>query len=50
MVWASGKDAFWMPSRVLDKASWEEIPGQTQDTLEGLYLSAGLGMPWDPPG
>ena len=28
----------------------EETPGPTQDTLEGLYLSAGLGMPRDPPG
>lgn len=24
---------------------WEEALGQIQDTLEGLYLSAGLGMP-----
>lgn len=25
----------------------EEPRGQTQDTLEGLYLLTGLGMPWD---
>ena len=28
---------------------WEETPGQTKDTLERLYLSAGLGMSWCPP-
>ncbi|PWA27561.1 hypothetical protein CCH79_00000087 [Gambusia affinis] len=27
-----------------------EAPGKTQDTLEGLCFSAGLGMPWDSPG
>ncbi|KAI3361252.1 hypothetical protein L3Q82_012924 [Scortum barcoo] len=27
----------------------EEAPGQTQDTLKGLYLSTILGMPRDPP-
>ncbi len=26
-------------------SNWEEIPEQTQDTLEGLYLLAGLGTP-----
>jgi len=26
-----------------------ETPGKTQDTLEGLYLPAGLGTPRDPP-
>jgi len=30
-------------------SNWEETPGKTQDTLEGLYLPAGLGMPRDPP-
>uniref|UniRef100_A0AAZ1XWL4 Immunoglobulin domain-containing protein n=1 Tax=Oreochromis aureus TaxID=47969 RepID=A0AAZ1XWL4_OREAU len=25
---------------------WEEAPGQTQDTLKRLHLSAGLGTPW----
>ena len=28
----------------------EETSGPTQDTLEGLYLWAGLGTPWDSPG
>uniref|UniRef100_A0A3B4FSL2 Uncharacterized oxidoreductase C24B10.20-like n=1 Tax=Pundamilia nyererei TaxID=303518 RepID=A0A3B4FSL2_9CICH len=27
----------------------QHIPGQIQDTLERLYLSAGLGMPWCSP-
>ena len=27
----------------------EETPGQTQDTLERLYLSAGWGTSWCPP-
>lgn len=29
---------------------WEEAPGKTQDTVEKLYPSAGLGMPWSSPG
>ncbi|KAI3365602.1 hypothetical protein L3Q82_010686 [Scortum barcoo] len=29
---------------------WEEAPGKTQDTLERLCLSAGLGTPQNPPG
>ncbi|XP_030581547.1 uncharacterized protein LOC115777725 [Archocentrus centrarchus] len=28
----------------------EEALGQTEDTLKRLYLSAGLGTPWAPPG
>ncbi|KAI3363925.1 hypothetical protein L3Q82_001517 [Scortum barcoo] len=28
----------------------EKAPWKTQDTLERLCLSAGLGTPWDPPG
>ncbi|KAK3542076.1 hypothetical protein QTP86_011949 [Hemibagrus guttatus] len=28
----------------------EEAPGKTQDTLERLCLSAGLGTPWGPSG
>ncbi|KAI3353927.1 hypothetical protein L3Q82_005128 [Scortum barcoo] len=28
----------------------EEAPGKTQDTLERLCLSAGLGTPQGPPG
>ena len=34
---------------VTGRSIWEEIPGQTQDMLEILHLSAGLGMPWNPP-
>ncbi|KAI3351626.1 hypothetical protein L3Q82_020238 [Scortum barcoo] len=30
--------------------TWEEAPGKTQDTLEKLCLSAGLGTPQSPPG
>lgn len=37
-------DILW---RVLN---WEDPPGKTQDTLRGLYISAGLGMPQDPRG
>ncbi|KAK3545623.1 hypothetical protein QTP70_008562, partial [Hemibagrus guttatus] len=29
---------------------WEEAPGKTQDTLERLCLSAGLGTPRGPSG
>ena len=28
---------------------WEEAPGQTQNSLEGLYVPSGLGTPQDPP-
>lgn len=28
---------------------WEETPRKTQDALQGLCLSSGLGMPWGPP-
>ena len=31
-------------------SDWEETSGPTQDTLEGLYLWAGLGTPQDSPG
>ena len=31
-------------------SSWEEVPGQTQNTLEGLHVSSGLGTPQDPLG
>lgn len=34
---------------VLGKANWEETPGQTQNLLEELYISSGLGLPRDPP-
>ena len=49
---ASGQDA----SRTLPwggvsgTANREETSGSTQDTLERLYLSAGLGTPGDSPG
>lgn len=28
---------------------WEESPRQTQSQLEGLDISSGLGVAWDPP-
>lgn len=28
---------------------WKETPRKTQDIVEGLCLSAGLGTPWNPP-
>jgi len=31
-------------------SDWEESLGQTQNPLEGLYISSGLGTPRDPPG
>jgi len=31
-------------------SDWEETPRQTQNPLEGLYISSGLGTPRDPPG
>ena len=31
-------------------SNWEEAPGQTQNSLEGLYIPTGLGMSWDPSG
>jgi len=31
-------------------SNWEETLGQTQNPLEGLYISSGLGTPRDPPG
>jgi len=34
----------------LEFFDWEETPGQTQNLLEGLYISSGLGTPQDPPG
>ncbi|MEQ2230860.1 hypothetical protein ILYODFUR_033603, partial [Ilyodon furcidens] len=49
---ASISDASWTPSSggVPGTSHWEEAQGTTQDTLEGLCLSAGLGRPWAPPG
>jgi len=47
LIRASDSDASWMlPSEVFPGTSnWEETPGKTQHTLEGLYLPAGLGTP-----
>lgn len=45
-VWESDKDAPEL-SQALDGA---EVVGQTQDTVEGLHLSAGPGTSWNPPG
>ena len=40
-----------LPQEVFPGTSyWEEVPGQTQDSLEGLYVPSGLGTPRDPPG
>ena len=36
--------------RFLGTSNWEEAPGQTQNTLQGLYIASGLGTPLDPPG
>ncbi|MEQ2235866.1 hypothetical protein ILYODFUR_006588, partial [Ilyodon furcidens] len=49
---ASIPDASWTPSSggVPGTSHREEAQGTAQDTLEGLYLSAGLGTPWAPPG
>uniref|UniRef100_A0AAV2JNG5 Reverse transcriptase domain-containing protein n=1 Tax=Knipowitschia caucasica TaxID=637954 RepID=A0AAV2JNG5_KNICA len=46
------RDASWTPSwgGVPGTSHREEAPGKTQDTLERLCLSAGLGTPWGPPG
>jgi len=30
-------------------SNWEETPGQTQNPLEGLYISSDLGTPQDLP-
>jgi len=35
---------------LLQMSNWEETPGQTQNPLEGLYISSGLGTPRDLPG
>ncbi|MED6278956.1 hypothetical protein CHARACLAT_029407 [Characodon lateralis] len=49
---ASISYASWTPSSggVPGTSHREEAQGTPQDTLEGLCLSAGLGMPWAPPG
>ena len=52
MVRASSEDASRTPpcGGVSGMSNREETSGPTQDTLEGLYLSAGLGTPRDSPG
>ena len=52
MVQISGQDVSWTSpwGDVSDTPIWEETPGQTEDTLERLYLWAGLGTSWCPPG
>lgn len=52
VVRASVSDASWTPpwGGVSGLFHRDEAPGKTQDTLEKLHLSAGLGAPWDPTG
>jgi len=47
-VWGTG--AVDTNNTVLGMSDWEETPGQTQNPLEGLYISSGLGIPQDLPG
>ena len=49
---ASAQDAFWKPPvrGVPDMSHREEASWPTQDQVEGLYLSPGLGMPGGPSG
>jgi len=48
VVQASGQDAFFTPSNrgVSDMSLWEAALGQTQEFLERLYLSTGMGISW----
>ncbi len=50
MVWASGKDASWLPpfGGVPGRFGWEEFLGQTQVQVERLHLCTGLEIPRDP--
>ena len=52
MVRASDQDATRAPSfgGFPGTSDWEETPRQTQNPLERLYISSGLGTPRDPPG
>ena len=52
MVQASGPDASWTSplGDVLVMLIREETLGHTEDMLERLFLSAGLGTSWCPPG
>ncbi len=47
MVQASGQDVSWAPSfgGFLGTSNWQETSGQTQNKLEGLHISSGLGTP-----
>ena len=51
-VRVSDKEASWAPpfGVILGKTNWEETPGQTQNSLEGLHVSFGLGTPQNPSG
>lgn len=51
MVWTPDVDVSWPATRSgFSLMSYrEEVSGQTQDALEGLNLSVGLGMPRHPP-
>ncbi|KAF7649880.1 hypothetical protein LDENG_00134550 [Lucifuga dentata] len=50
VVRVPNKDASWSSPEggLPDTSNWEEAPGKTQDTLEGLHLPAGLEMPQSP--
>ena len=50
--WVSDQGTSWVLSfgGFLGMTSWEESPRQTQNLLEGLYISSGPGIAWDPPG
>ncbi|KAJ0029315.1 hypothetical protein NQD34_004312 [Periophthalmus magnuspinnatus] len=52
VAWASVMNVSWTPlwGGVPGMSHWEEGHGKTQETLEGLCLSTGLGMPWGPTG
>ena len=52
LVWASGQDASWTSpwGVVSGMPIGEETLGQTEDTLERLYLSTGLGTSRCPTG
>lgn len=46
------RNASWMPSfrGFPGMSRWEETSGQTQNSLQEIYLLTGLGTPWGPPG
>lgn len=49
MVEASDLEDSWMPPSggFGDMPDWDEKPGKTQITLEGLNIPSGMGLPWD---